>query len=1152
MTINCDGDALCHATLPALSCQCIGMPPIPRMRKKGAIKSLVLPSSVVLPMPAGPPVLIAGPPTISLMALGMKMGMGALGKAFKKLKGSALGKKLGGKFDNLKSKFKKKSPSSNKGCGRPGEPVDVVSGANVDDFIDWASPELPHLTWQRFYTSLLAADNGPMGPGFRHNWQHELSKTDQGFSYLDPEGEIVEFPPLDPQTRRSSNDGFVLQLEQDGRYRLTASLQPSVYFPRDDRRTMLAQEMVVQGQRIALHYDDQNRLAQVVDAGGNQLQLGYDRHSKLASVSRGVGRQEEQLAAYTYDDAGRLVAWTDALNNESRYEYDEQHRMVRKMDRNGYSYHYRYDENGRCVHSWGDDGLYEIQLEYLPQELLTVVSWGDGARYEYHYDEQGVITKIIDPSGGLTLFETDELGNVVKETQPNGDEVEYLYDAHGAHTRRVDASGQVLLPVHLQPHAPDGLALELPNSPAAWTLGDLATVAVSSPEFMDHLLPQALPAELLNALAVQAWSPSLPRQTVDPLGRVIEEHSPTQPTFSYNYDANGNVVRQRDAEGSHWSYQYKSWNLVDQERSPVGATIKYDYNIREEITRVIDAGGTATEYTYDHCDRLTQISRGGKLRERYVYTAGGNLCEKYDASGQLLLKLEPGPYDTFSKIELSEGGTYQYQHTARARIASAAGPDHVVKFEYDQFDQVKLDARNGKGVAYAWQDPQTKVQTLLGKFETIYRSTEQGQLELVDPSGGKTTIAADGLGRFLRSSEDGLSELVGFTEHGLCTHKVAKLPNGEVWVRSYEYSPAGNLKRATDSRSARTDYQYDAAHRLVARRQGGKEDVYHHDLAGNLLAKPGLSGVKMGNANQLQAANDETFTYNQRGHIAQRVGSDGSTLHYKYNSLDQLVEVASEDGFQWTAQYDGLNRRIAKQWTDGYETHQVEFYWDHRRLAAEIRDGQQLRIYVYGDRQSFVPLMMVDYDSPHAEPHSGRRYHLLSDQRGQIVEVVDSSGHRVWQIDGQPYGDGSPQAADGFQFNLRLPGQYADDENGLCYNYHRYFAPTLGRYLQSDPLGLAGGINTYAFPSNALVAVDLLGLHKSQGKKGKKTRDGGQASERASGRPGPSGKVSTKKYLDKNWDKATFGTKGKSIDYHVSKHGKGLSAVQYTQQGVKA
>jgi hypothetical protein len=52
--------------------------------------------------------------------------------------------------------------------------------------------------------------------------------------------------------------------------------------------------------------------------------------------------------------------------------------------------------------------------------------------------------------------------------------------------------------------------------------------------------------------------------------------------------------------------------------------------------------------------------------------------------------------------------------------------------------------------------------------------------------------------------------------------------------------------------------------------------------------------------------------------------------------------------------------------------------------------------------------------------------------------------------------------------------------------------------------------------------------------------------------PGPSGRVSTRKFLEKRWDKATFPSVMRSVEYHVGKHGKGLSAVEYTQRALRA
>ena len=90
----------------------------------------------------------------------------------------------------------------------------------------------------------------------------------------------------------------------------------------------------------------------------------------------------------------------------------------------------------------------------------------------------------------------------------------------------------------------------------------------------------------------------------------------------------------------------------------------------------------------------------------------------------------------------------------------------------------------------------------------------------------------------------------------------------------------------------------------------------------------------------------------------------------------------------------------------------------------------------------------------------------------------------VWEAQYAPFGQATVNEdpdGDGtrLEFNLRFPGQYYDKYTGLNYNYYRDYDPSLGRDIQSDPIGLEGGLNTYAYvDSNPLNFVDPLGLRK--------------------------------------------------------------------------
>jgi RHS repeat-associated protein len=96
--------------------------------------------------------------------------------------------------------------------------------------------------------------------------------------------------------------------------------------------------------------------------------------------------------------------------------------------------------------------------------------------------------------------------------------------------------------------------------------------------------------------------------------------------------------------------------------------------------------------------------------------------------------------------------------------------------------------------------------------------------------------------------------------------------------------------------------------------------------------------------------------------------------------------------------------------------------------------------------------------------------------------VSDATGTAVWRWDQQePFGvnvpDENPSALGAFDFPLRFPGQYFDGETNLAYNWHRDYDAALGRYVQSDPIGLSGGLNTYSYAfRNPLTNVDPEGL----------------------------------------------------------------------------
>jgi len=103
-------------------------------------------------------------------------------------------------------------------------------------------------------------------------------------------------------------------------------------------------------------------------------------------------------------------------------------------------------------------------------------------------------------------------------------------------------------------------------------------------------------------------------------------------------------------------------------------------------------------------------------------------------------------------------------------------------------------------------------------------------------------------------------------------------------------------------------------------------------------------------------------------------------------------------------------------------------------------------------------------------------FYVHNDHLGTPRVITDDQQTVVWQAHYDPFGKASI-TTETIVNNIRFPGQYFDAESGLYYNYYRYYDPTTGRYITSDPIGLAGGLNTYGYvDGNPLGFIDPFGL----------------------------------------------------------------------------
>jgi RHS repeat-associated protein len=173
--------------------------------------------------------------------------------------------------------------------------------------------------------------------------------------------------------------------------------------------------------------------------------------------------------------------------------------------------------------------------------------------------------------------------------------------------------------------------------------------------------------------------------------------------------------------------------------------------------------------------------------------------------------------------------------------------------------------------------------------------------------------------------------------------------------------------------------------------------------------------------------------------------------------------------------YDALGRRTARHDSAG----STLFTWDGMRLLQEQRD-QNISTYVY-EADSYTPLARIDIEQPRGQlddtpnTSAAKIYYFHCNINGAPEELTDAQGNIVWQARYQTLGK-LLTGKNSVTQNLRMQGQYADNDTGLYYNTFRYYDPDIGRFISEDPIGLEGGLNLYQYAPNTLGWVDPWGV----------------------------------------------------------------------------
>ncbi len=561
----------------------------------------------------------------------------------------------------------------------------------------------------------------------------------------------------------------------------------------------------------------------------------------------------------------------------------------------------------------------------------------------------------------------------------------------------------------------------------------------------------------------------------DLLGRRQQTVDARNGTVKLGYDGQDQLLSVTDPRTLTTSYARTGLGGLTQQKSPDTGTTSYALNALGLPDSSTDARGVVSSYTYDKLNRLTKRSlKSGSSTRDLVWT--------------------------YDQADAAHG-------YGVGRLTRTSNPEVTTDWRYDQYGQVLQQTQTYGtqvlAVGYSYSPGGQVSSVTYPSGRVVSYSYEQGRLKSISlaPSAGdvsRTLVSGVQYSPFgaARSWQWNLNA-------GPVTHervfdsygRLVRYPLGKV-VRDLTYDAADRISGYTHydavsgAKQTAIDqlFAYDELGRLIMATQGTQNWAYAYDANGNRTQASNPSGTRVytteSMSNRLTGVSNpqRSFTYDKAGNTLTDVGNGASSYSAVYNLEGRLAGLPVRLENRSFA-YDVSGLRIAFV---RYDSRRYYAYDQNRQLLGEYSEGpsglRPTAEYIWMDGQPIAVVRPKPGSAPTAPNSEQEVFFLHPDHLGAPRVALDLNGQLRWRwMGGEPFGvlppEDNPSSLGPLYVGLRFPGQVVDSLVGLHYNVFRDYDASVGRYVQSDPIGLGGGINTYAYvEGNPLSGTDPNGL----------------------------------------------------------------------------